>query len=172
MVMNVATNASGIQVVTREKLMVERPKATFAPGFKLEEHLRVVGKDAASGGNIVEFIATDSFSSDWYSRQRYEVDAGRDLEPVLYTSVYDITEDSTLPRNVPIFRIGPAGVVFEEVQEGGEVKFATVGSSDISVPIKQYAFGIEYSKQLMMYNELWQAQRSMRCKTTSISRRS
>jgi hypothetical protein len=147
-----------LQIVSRELLLKDRPErkpARFKEGFKLTDKLRQVGVDPVSKSPIVEFIGTDDFNASWYSRQRYEVDNGRDREPLLYPSIYDITEDSGLPRNVPIFRIGPAGVVFERIEEGGEVKFVTVGSSDISVPIYQYATGLEYDKGLLLFNELW-----------------
>jgi hypothetical protein len=140
--------------LTREMLRKERARAQFAAGLILKDHLKVVQSDG-EGKTVVEFVSTDNFNRAWYERQRYEVDAGRDLEPLLYTPIYSITEDATLPRNVPIYRLGPAGVVFEEVTEGGEVKFASVGQSNISVPIKHYAFGLEYTKDLLMYNELW-----------------
>ena len=81
--------------------------------------------------------------------------AGRDEEPLLYLPIYDVQVDSTLPKNVTIYRIGPGGVVFEEVKEGGEVKFASVSESNATLPIKKYAVGLEYSEDLRLYNELW-----------------
>ena len=104
---------------------------------------------------VHEFIGSDNFASAFYERQRYEVDAGRDEEPLIYPAFYNITTDPTLPANVPVYRLGPAGVVFEKIEEGGEVKFATVGQSNFSVPIYQYGFGIKYTKRLVMFNELW-----------------
>ena len=95
------------------------------------------------------------FSAQWFERQRYEVDAGRDQEPLLYTPIYNEVSDPSLPRNVAIYQLGPAGVIFDEVTEGGEVKFITVGESNFTVPIKHYAVGLEYSKDLVVYNELW-----------------
>lgn len=54
-----------------------------------------------------------------------------------------------------IYKLGPAGVIFDEVTDGGEVKFITVGEGNFTVPIKHYAVGLEYSKDLVIYNELW-----------------
>ncbi len=81
--------------------------------------------------------------------------AGRDAEPLLYTPIYNEVSDPSLPRNVSIYKLGPAGVIFDEVTEGGEVKFITVGQSNFTVPIRHYAVGLEYSKDLVVYNELW-----------------
>lgn len=143
-----------LQIITKETLLQpSKPTLRFKDGFKLSDHVRSVPD--GRGGIVSEFIGTDDFNVAFYNRQRYELDAGRDLEPILYDRLYSITQDPTLPRNVPVYRLGPAGVVFEEVTEGGEVKFATVGQSNFSVPIKHYAFGLEYSKDLVVYNELW-----------------
>src|SRR5690606_18998163 len=51
--------------------------------------------------------------------------------------------------------IGPGGVIFEEVFEGGEVKFSSIGASEYTVPIRHWATGLEYSKDLVIFNELW-----------------
>ncbi len=81
--------------------------------------------------------------------------AGYDAEPLLYPPIYNEISDPSLPRNVSIYKLGPAGVIFDEVTEGGEVKFITVGQSNFTVPIRHYAVGLEYSKDLVVYNELW-----------------
>lgn len=103
-----------------------------------------------------EFIASSDFTANWYTRQRYEVDAGRDEEPILYDGIYSITVDPTLPKNVEILTLGPAGIVFEEVKEGGEVVFITLNESDATVPIKNWASGIRYSEDLFIYNQMFQ----------------
>ncbi|HRF99296.1 MAG TPA: hypothetical protein PLZ51_28985, partial [Aggregatilineales bacterium] len=97
------------------------------------------------GGKIAEFIGSGTFAHQFYERQGYEVDAGRQSEPLLYTALYAITTDTTLPRNVTIYTLGPAGVVFEEVVEGGEVKFVSIGEGSKVVSLKHYATGIQYT---------------------------
>lgn len=138
-------------------LMREKPVWSFAPGTDIRKHVRAIQAQGKDGKPITvhEFISTDNFGSAFYERQRFEVDAGRDLEPLLYSPFYQILEDSTLPRLVNIDRFGPANVVFSVIQEGGEVKFLTVGGTSFSVPISQYAVGVEYSKALVMFNEMW-----------------
>lgn len=144
-----------VKIISREMLQPEQPKpfATFEQGVKLDEHVKLKpdGKDRT----VVEFVGTGDFSSAWYERQRYEVDAGRDQEPILYRSIYTEYNDPNLPRTVTVYRVGPGAVVFEEVLEGGEVKFSTMEASDYSVRIRHYGTALEYTKDMMMYNELW-----------------
>jgi hypothetical protein len=103
-----------------------------------------------------EFIGSSSFAAAFTERQRYEVDAGRDEEPILYAPLYTIVEDANLPEVINVNTLGPAGVIFDEVKEGGEAHFVTVGEGNYSITIKQYAAGIEYSKKLFMFNQTWQ----------------
>lgn len=143
-----------IKIFSRELLSVSKPKRAFKPGFALRDHVREVSA-LPNGHRVYEYVGMGDFGAAWQERQRYEVDAGRDEEPILYTPIYDEIRDANLPRNVDINRIGPGGVVFEEVFEGGEVKFASIGSSEATVRIRHWATGLEYSKDLVVFNELW-----------------
>lgn len=128
------------------------PTSPFKPGFDITQHIRIVnsGKQVAA-----EFTSTGGFAAAWWERQRYEVDAGRDLVPVLYDAIYNVITDSTLPRMVSINSLGPAGVVFELTPEGGEVKFASIGSGSKAVEIQHYSVGLEYTEDVFIYNELF-----------------
>lgn len=140
---------------SKDLLAKEKPKIAFPKGFRLDQHLRELKGAGGSVGRVYEFIGSDSFSGEWNQRQQFEVDAGRDQEPILYTPIYDVISDPNLPELINIYKIGPGGVVFEEVFEGGEVKFVSVGSSEESVRIRHYGAGLEYSKDLVVYNRLW-----------------
>ena len=129
-----------------------KPTAAFAAGLNLRDHVRPVQE---KGRQIYEFIGTGDFGTEWNTRRRYEVDAGRVEVPVLYTPLYDVINDASLPQHVPVSAIGPAGVAFEEVFEGGEVKFMSVGGSERTVSIRHFGVGLEYSKDLVIYNQLW-----------------
>jgi hypothetical protein len=142
-----------INILSRETLTQNKPKIAFPAGLNIRDHVREI--DQGNGQLIHEFIGTDSFGAEWQTRQRYEVDAGRVEEPLLYQPIYDIINDATLPKNVSVNQIGPGGVVFEEVFEGGEVKFSSVTSAEFSVPIRHWATGLEYSDDLLAFNELW-----------------
>ena len=143
-----------IQLHSKELLAKYRPTVPMPDGLDIREHVREMARDE-TGGHVYEFIGTDDFGTEWQRRVRYEVDAGRDQEPILYTPFYTIISDPSLPKNVSIQKIGPGGVVFEEVLEGGEVKFVSVGSSEESVAVRHFGAGLEYSKDLFIFNELW-----------------
>lgn len=140
--------------LSRDLLSQSKPKVQFPRGLRLQDHVREVGRQD-NGGHIYEFVGTDTFGAEWQQRQRFEIDAGRDEEPLLYQPLYDIVADSSLPKNVPIQKLGPGAVIFEEVFEGGEVKFSSIGSSEETTPIRHWATGLEYSKDLVIFNELW-----------------
>lgn len=142
-----------MDIISKASLAKKRAPARFKPGVNLADHIRIV--EEGQNRTVAEFIGTGDFADAFYERQRYEVDAGRDEEPLLYQPIYSEISDPTLPRNVPVNKLGPAGVIFEEVLEGGEVKFATVGESSYSIPIQHYAVGLEYNKDLVIYNEQW-----------------
>jgi hypothetical protein len=143
-----------IKIWSRDLLYNSKPHVVFPPRMQLRDHIREIGQ-GQNGHRIYEFIGTDTFGAEWQTRQRYEVDAGRDEEPLLYLPLYDVVSDASLPKNVDVNRIGPGGVIVEEIFEGGEVKFSHIGSSELTVPIRHWGTGLEYSKDLVVFNELW-----------------
>lgn len=135
---------------------VDVPYARLAEGFDLSRHLR----DTVVGGNqVYEFVGSDDFGPEWYERVRFEVDAGRQRVPILYEPIYDIIVDAGLPETQTIKNWGPGGFVFEEIFEGGEVKFGHITSAEAAVSQRQFAVALEYTKKLMMFNQLWQIAR-------------
>jgi hypothetical protein len=134
----------------------EIPMIQFTDGFKFEN----VGQFKPNTNKALsEFIGTGDFNAQFITRQRYEVDAGRDLEPLLFPSIYNVVEDANLPQLINIYVLGPAGVVFDEVTEGGEVKFASVAERTQAVEIKHYGVGFEYSEDIFLYNQLFRIPR-------------
>lgn len=123
------------------------PKSPFAEGFKLENHFKKVA--------VGEYITTDAVAAQFIERQRYEVETGRDEEPLIYPMIYNVVTDESLPKTIDIYTLGPAGVVMEEVFEGGEVKFASIGQGSKTVTMRHFAVGLEYSEDIFMYNQLW-----------------
>lgn len=134
----------------------ELPYYQLAPGFDLSKNLREV---RVNGQIVYEFIGADDFAADWYTRVTYEVNAGRQRVPIVYEPIYDIVIDANLPETLNMKNWGPGGFVFEEVFEGGEVKFGHIVSAEVSVSQRQFGVGLEYSKKLMMFNQLWQIAR-------------
>lgn len=142
--------------IERSTLKQDRKVRRFKNQDKLvlKEHMNIVS--STDDSLVAEFIGAGDFADAFYQRQQYEVDAGRLEEPLLYPELYDITQDSNLPEVILVNRLGPAGAVFGQMAEGGEVKFITVGESNFSVPIYQWALGVQYTKKLVMFNYLWQ----------------
>lgn len=136
---------------SKETLQKNKEKIAFPSNLRLKDHLTPLQGQR----DVYEFVGSDSFGSEWNERRRYEVDAGRDEEPILYTPIYNEIRDASLPESIPVYKVGPGGVVLEEINEGGEVKFASVTSSEFSVLMKHYGVGLEYSKDLVVYNQLW-----------------
>lgn len=118
--------------------------------------LNTITRETKQPGAVAEFIGTDTYAPAFTERRRYEVEAGRDLEPELYPLIYSVTVDESLPKTVDIFSLGPAGVVFEDVKEGGQVKFASVNSRTKSVSMVHKAVGLEYTEDIFLYNQSWQ----------------
>lgn len=151
---------SNLKIWSKEQLAVTHPQIAIKSGMNLEQHMREIGRAPdpfRKGKNIVtwEFIGTDNFGTDWNNRQRFEIDAGRDEEPIVYTPLYQETRDASLPKNVTINRMGPAGVFFSATPEGSEVYFASIGASQQAVPMIDWTVGLEYSEQLVVYNQMW-----------------
>ena len=144
-----------MKILSKPLLAVEKPKIAFPSGFRLDQHLREIRGAGGSNMRVYEFLGSDTFSDEWNQRQQFEVDAGRDMEPILYEPIYDIVNDPNLPEVINLFKIGPGGVVFEEIFEGGEVKFASISSSTETVRIRHYGQALSYSKDLAVYNRLW-----------------
>mgnify|MGYP001024832866 FL=1 len=142
-----------MKFIAKDLLAKRKPAAQFAKGINLAEHIRL--SPAGGGQHVAEFIGTGDFASAFYERQRYEVDAGRAEEPLLYPALYTVVQDPSLPKEVTVYQLGPGGVVFSEIKEGGEVKFSTVSESSKTVPIVHYAAGLEYSKDLVVFNQQW-----------------
>lgn len=139
-----------VKFIAKEMLAKDTPALKFSPDFDLRK-VSSPGRD----GVIAEFVGTGDFAAEWKTRQYYEVTAGRDAEPLLYTSLYSILQDANLPEIIDIFQFKQGGVVFEEVLEGGEAKFVTIETGDITARIRQFAVALEYSKKLRMYNQTW-----------------
>lgn len=142
-------------IVSKATLAKQKPKIAFPKNFRLSDHLREIRDGGGASKRVYEFLGSDNFSDEWNQRQQFEVDAGRDEEPILYLPIYDVINDPNLPEVINLFKIGPGGVVLEQIYEGGEVKFASVSSSTETVSIKHFGVGLEYSKDLILYNRLW-----------------
>lgn len=151
---------SAVKVMSKELLAkpskpIARLKSRDGRIIRLEDHIRPVTNSEHQGA-IAEFISSDAFSASFKTRQVYEVNAGRDQEPILYTSIYNTVSDLSLPEFLEVLSLGPAGVVLEKITEGGEVKFMTVGESTKTIRQIQYGVGLQYTKRMSIFNKIWE----------------
>lgn len=142
-----------IKWISQAGLRKDLPRAGFKENVDLREMFRPRG---AGNQAVMEFIGTADFAHEFFERAQFEVEAGRQRVPMLYPAIYDVIEDASLPKHIPIYQQKEAGVIFEEVAEGGEVKFASLESTSKSAEMKHYGAGIEYHKDFVVYNQFWQ----------------
>jgi hypothetical protein len=142
-----------IQFYSKAQLAQRRDPVEIPANLDIRDHIREMRNE--NGHLVYEFIGNDDFGTEWVTRQRYEVDAGRDQEPILYTPLFNTIRDASLPKTVNIYTLGPGGVVLEEVFEGGEVKFVSIGSGSKTVSMRHFATGLEYNKDLFIFNQTW-----------------
>lgn len=148
----------GLRVLSKETLAVKRETASFDEAVNLREQIRwseQARTDMGDMASVMEFIGTGDFASAWFERQRFNIDVGRDQEPTLYEPLYQIERSPDLPKLIQIYSLGPAGVIMDEIKEGGEVKFASMSESNKTAQVKHYGVGVEYSKDMEVFNELW-----------------
>lgn len=142
-----------IQVYSQATLAKRLPSVEWPEGVRLNEQITTRKQGQHT---VAEFIGARDFAAEFYERQQYEVDAGREEVPLLYEPIYNTIRDANLPKTINVNVLGPGGVIFEQVYEGGEVKFGTVGESTKTVSLVHYAAGIEYSEELFLFNQTWQ----------------
>lgn len=105
---------------------------------------------------LVEAVTTSAdVSSDFFKRMEYEVEAGRKEVPILYDGIYEIMVDPNLPEVIEVDKLGPAGVTFNEIPEGGQVDFASITSTGYTLKQKHYGVGLSYTEDMFRYNQTW-----------------
>jgi len=103
-----------------------------------------------------EMIGTDDGAKEFVEKTTYAMYAGREAIPLLYKGLYYLRSDSSLPKTLTEMEMGPVSVVFLEKLEGGEVKFGTLeAGEEVTVNLKTFAAGIEYSEDIVEYNQFW-----------------
>lgn len=148
-----------VKILTKEMMAIEQPIWEFASGIDLRGQMRPAssGKDGKGRDTLVwEIIQPETFGTTWTTRQMYEIQAGRDSEPLLYNPLFLTMTDENFPSAVQINSLGPGGVVFNQLLPGGETKFANIQSGTKTIPILDYTVGLEYSLRMVVYNEFWE----------------
>jgi hypothetical protein len=139
-------------VTTDVPSSAKKPIRRFKKNVNLAEQFSF---KAQGNQTVAEFIGTGNFGDAWFERQRFEVAQGRREVPLLIDRIYNVVRDPSLPKLIDTYRLKEGGIVFEEVKEGGEVKFSTIESASEVVRIKHHGAGVEYTKDLFVFNELF-----------------
>jgi hypothetical protein len=129
------------------------PYMAFPEGFDFRNYGRVI--NAPDSQYVFELTTQGQFGTAFSKRLEYEVDAGRDEVPVIYTPIYDQMINAQFEETFEISTMGDVGVVMTQIVEGGEVRFATVGKGSHTIKILRYASGIQYTWKLFQYNKTW-----------------
>lgn len=105
---------------------------------------------------ISEMIGTDDGAREFIEKTTYDVYQGREAVPLLYKQLYTTITDAGLPSVMTVKEFGPTQVVFLQKFEAGEVKFGTIApGQEKVVRMATWAAGIEYTEDMVEYNEYW-----------------
>jgi hypothetical protein len=133
----------------------EIPTARMAQDFNAEQHLQ----PSSRPGVVAEFTGASAgrFAKGFYTRLNYEVEAGRSEEPLIFPAIYSVTESSDISETEVIYTMSDedVGVVFLEIQEGGQVQFVSVGGGQKTIVQRHWARGIEYTDRLLRFNKIF-----------------
>lgn len=131
------------------------PYAQVAGGFDPKKHLNLLG----GNGRVAEFTGASAgkFASGFFTRLRQEVQNGREEVPLLFESLYNVMRDESIAETETIYTFSDddIGVVFNKIEDGGEVQFVRVGGGEKSIYQVQYARGIEYTKRLFKFGSFF-----------------
>ena len=127
------------------------PEKEFPKGFDFSNY----GHAIDNAKQVFEITYQGSFGDDFARRLEYEVDAGRDEHPVILDAIYNVQTNANFPKVFQIQTLRGVGVIVEEVKEGGEVQFATVGNDKHTITIARYAAGLSYSFDIFEHNQTW-----------------
>lgn len=148
--------STAFQVLSHDRLVATRQaalargdiKSVRSPRFKLPLHRLITSSDGLSA--IAEKV-------------RIDVNEGRENVPLLYTPIYQTLSNPNLPRVVSTNLFSTAQVVFLQRVEGGEVVFGHLApNTEGTVPIVNYSAGLEWTREIVMYDETWTAEERAR----------
>lgn len=115
------------------------------------------GDEFANGKlTLREMITSADGGSAFLKKITYDVYQGREATPLLYKSIYQTKTDPTFPEILEINEMGPVRMVFLEYLEGSEIKFGDLAPGTVkTVKFKTYAAGIQYTENMIEYNQTW-----------------
>lgn len=141
------------RVISQSNASQPKPVWAFKEGVQLGNQFKYAGSD--DNARVTEFIGNSDFAQAFRERQEYEFWAGLEEVVEVWRPLYNVIEDPNLPEFVNVNVMGPAGVVMNQILEGGEVQYLTVGETSFTAQILHYAVGARYTKQMMVFNRTW-----------------
>ena len=115
------------------------------------------------GVSVAEMIGTGDVPQEFLETVQYNLEDGQSQVPVLYSAIYDTTEDRSLPESVIRKSPGSASVVFLRKLSGGEVVFGDLeAGEESSVRLYTWAAGLEFDEDFVEYNKLYDIARLAR----------
>ena len=104
-------------------------------------------------------ITTSDGLAAFTEKVRIDVNEGRENVPLLYQPIYQTLNNPGFPRNVSTNLLSTAAVVFLQRVEAGEVYFGHLApNAEGTVPMVNYSAGLEYTREMMLYDETWTAE--------------
>jgi len=104
-------------------------------------------------------ITTSDGLAAFAEKVRIDVNEGRENVPLLYGPIYQTLNNPGFPRNVSTNLLSTAAVVFLQRVEAGEVYFGHLApNTEGTVPMVNYSAGLEYTREMMLYDETWTAE--------------
>ena len=162
------------RILTMEGLREERAKRTITEQipYTFDGETRYCEKKMVNGEMETfeftrpagELLTTPAALDSIVLRTIIDLEIGREAVPTMYEPIYRIMEDANFTMNVNIGGIlSAARVVFLEHLELDEVKFgARVFGARDTVPIITYAAGFQWTEDMVLYDQTWEAAESAR----------
>jgi hypothetical protein len=163
-----------MRVITPESLRAERAQGERREQipYSFSGETRFVEKHVVNGEMdsfefsrpVGELLTTPAGLDSIVMRTILDLEIGREAVPTMYEPIYRIIEDPNFTLNVNIGGIlSAARVIFLEHLELEEVKFgARVFGARDSVPIITYAAGFQWTEDMVLYDQTWEAAESAR----------
>lgn len=105
---------------------------------------------------IGEMLRSNSLAQykDLLKKMVLDVELGREQVPLLYSPIYDLLSDPTMPKVIDAKWALYGTVVFTEHMEGEEVKFGALNVENGPVArLLTYTAGFEYTKEMKDFND-------------------
>ncbi|GKV54244.1 hypothetical protein NCCP2222_01910 [Sporosarcina sp. NCCP-2222] len=103
-----------------------------------------------------EMMTSETARKELVQKVVLDVELGREEVPVLYKPIYETLTDPNFPKEFEAKWAQSGAVIFFEHLEGEEVKFGSLQAESGPIArIKGYAAGFEYTKEMEIFNQMF-----------------